>query len=528
MAHGKHTPKPIPAKMIDEKDYQSLEQYFFERNAQIHFVGAVMIIACSLFWICYDALNGHPMHLNTMLSITSLSLMIASSAHILAMPLICSSIRNFETRMRYSRISHLVHYLILMYGICILGIVNNRLIAQNIVNPVRNYSVPLSAAFLFLIAAAPLASKLDSLFLAGMAIFSIVFPCFSDGAKAYNLPAHIVLYVCMFFAYFFFYRQNEEGYYTHQSLLDHRISLSRANVITNLFLETYDAVYYVDMKQDFFEIYRTSKHVKKYYDNLTSFCEFARKYIENDVLESDRASLLHLLDYAYIREQLQSGKQLLVGKYSDISSGKPRYHEIMIVSAGESADNQQIAVSVTDRDDAVRTEQARQRQLQQAIDIANQDPLTHVKSRAAFSDMQKQIDGEIAAKHQDEFAVVVCDINGLKETNDQLGHEAGDSLIIACSRTICSMFPHSPVYRIGGDEFTVLLTGRDYSQREKILKKISAFLESKEAKAESISFATGLAVYEPQKDRDFQSVFVRADAMMYERKREMKKGLPIR
>lgn len=61
-----------------------------------------------------------------------------------------------------------------------------------------------------------------------------------------------------------------------------------------------------------------------------------------------------------------------------------------------------------------------------------------------------------------EFALLVADVNGLKEANDALGHESGDQLIKNTSRCICKIFEHSPVFRIGGDEFVVILTGEDY------------------------------------------------------------------
>ena len=527
MTQDKEAKRQKKSGILAEKIYQSLDQYFYERNGQIQFAGALMIIMCSLFWLIFDSLNGHVMKLNTPLSMTGLLLMMFSSAHIMLSRVLVKKIKNYEKRLLYYRISYLLHYLIMMFGVSVLCIINNRLLENGGVLTL-NYSVPLSAFFLCLIIAAPLPKKEDAFLLGCMGIFSIIFPLLTDGRKAYNLPAHIVLYLCMFVLYGFFYRRNAEGYYTHRSLIDHRISLSRANVITSLFLETYDAVYYVDMKRDYFEIYRASALVREKYRTHSSFKRFVTDYIENEVLESDRAMLTHLLDYDYIREQIRLGKRLLVAQYNDMSTGSPRYTEIMIVSAPDGAETERIAISVTDRDEAYRTELARKRQLQQAIDVANQDPLTHVKSRAAFSAMQKQSDILIAAKQQEPFAVAVCDINGLKEANDRYGHEVGDNLIIACSKTICAMFAHSPVFRIGGDEFTVILTGRDYENREKILQKISSYLRSEDAIAENISFATGISAYDPQTDSDFQSVFVRADALMYEQKREMKNGRSIR
>jgi GGDEF domain-containing protein len=51
------------------------------------------------------------------------------------------------------------------------------------------------------------------------------------------------------------------------------------------------------------------------------------------------------------------------------------------------------------------------------------------------------------------------DLNDLKHINDRYGHERGDEYIVNCCRLICQVFKHSPVFRIGGDEFVALLRG---------------------------------------------------------------------
>ena len=75
----------------------------------------------------------------------------------------------------------------------------------------------------------------------------------------------------------------------------------------------------------------------------------------------------------------------------------------------------------------------------------------------AVAELNTKIDGAAA----DPFAVAVCDVNGLKAINDTLGHQAGDKLIREASMLICNTFKHSPVYRVGGDEFVVILIGQD-------------------------------------------------------------------
>ena len=149
------------------------------------------------------------------------------------------------------------------------------------------------------------------------------------------------------------------------------------------------------------------------------------------------------------------------------------------------------------------------------------DPLTSVKSKHAFMLSQKQFDNAIAEKTADEFAVVVCDVNGLKVINDTLGHKAGDEYIVQASRMICDIFQHSPVFRTGGDEFSVILTGRDYLIRKELLLALHdrsvEHISTKEAVVSG-----GLSEYRPGEDGSFHDVFERADALMYEEKKLLK------
>ncbi|HJJ47844.1 MAG TPA: GGDEF domain-containing protein [Methanocorpusculum sp.] len=152
-----------------------------------------------------------------------------------------------------------------------------------------------------------------------------------------------------------------------------------------------------------------------------------------------------------------------------------------------------------------------------AMSLANTDPLTGVRSRTVYENACKKLDERIRDGMSADFAVVVCDVNGLKATNDLKGHEAGDMLIKACCHEICLVFAHSPVFRIGGDEFAVILYDEDYRNRRKLLEEL------REANLKpGVSFAYGMSEYVADEDADVNTVFVRADAAMYLLKKEMK------
>lgn len=99
------------------------------------------------------------------------------------------------------------------------------------------------------------------------------------------------------------------------------------------------------------------------------------------------------------------------------------------------------------------------------------DSLTGVKNKASYQKMREKLEEEIE-RGEAEFAIVMIDINLLKHVNDTYGHEKGDINIKGTCKMICDIYKHSPVYRFGGDEFVVLLTGDSYEEREQLLEKL--------------------------------------------------------
>ena len=153
--------------------------------------------------------------------------------------------------------------------------------------------------------------------------------------------------------------------------------------------------------------------------------------------------------------------------------------------------------------------------------IANIDPMTGTKSKHAYLLREKEINHAISARQDTDFSVAVCDVNGLKKVNDTLGHKAGDEYICQASQMICEIFQHSPVYRIGGDEFIVIMTGRDHEDREKLMRMLHD-LSVVHIGAGGVVVSGGLSVFVPEKDTCYHDVFERADQQMYEEKKLLK------
>ena len=153
---------------------------------------------------------------------------------------------------------------------------------------------------------------------------------------------------------------------------------------------------------------------------------------------------------------------------------------------------------------------------------AYKDALTGLKNKASFDEyVQKVIRNDSGA--YGTYALILFDVNFLKKANDEHGHEFGDQLLINAGRFICDTFRHSPVFRIGGDEFASILYTSDFEIRDKLLESFrnEQVMVPSGVPGMELSVASGMAVF-PDDAADYNALFEIADARMYENKKLMK------
>jgi diguanylate cyclase (GGDEF)-like protein len=160
--------------------------------------------------------------------------------------------------------------------------------------------------------------------------------------------------------------------------------------------------------------------------------------------------------------------------------------------------------------------------------LAYQDGLTGIGNRTAF---KEKID---ALDHQQletaSVGIVMFDVNDLKFVNDHLGHAMGDEMITQSAKVISQSFApyQGNCYRIGGDEFAVILMGEQVQQRyEAAIAQFHARIAAYNADAKKpfyLSIAHGYAEYQHTTlpTQTVTSAYRQADANMYENKKKMK------
>ena len=160
--------------------------------------------------------------------------------------------------------------------------------------------------------------------------------------------------------------------------------------------------------------------------------------------------------------------------------------------------------------------------------LAYRDSLTGIKNSTAYTEAIEELNKEINLGNP-SFGVIVADINNLKKTNDTYGHDIGNELIVHSARILTDIFKTSSVYRIGGDEFVVVLRGKDLERNHALIEKMdvafSADYIAVNDETIPVSIARGVSVFDPSIDRVYTDVFAKADHAMYMNKEDMKATL---
>ena len=283
----------------------------------------------------------------------------------------------------------------------------------------------------------------------------------------------------------------------------------------------YDSVFYVENETGRYVEFVTTQMLKdlEIPEEGEDFFALASKNAPKYVHPKDMERVARIHDRKQVLENLEK-----TGSYSVscrlLIDGKLVHIRHMCIMC---EDKKHMVFCMENIDDEIREREAQKNALQSVERMVRLDELTGIRNKHAFAECAQEIDKRIqAADSELNFGVVMCDINDLKYLNDTRGHNYGDEVVRRACRMICETYQHSQVYRIGGDEFVVILSGEEYIIREELLENLRRECFANERSRSGPVIACGMSVYDPATDARFSSVFKRADAEMYRNKKWLK------
>jgi diguanylate cyclase (GGDEF)-like protein len=158
--------------------------------------------------------------------------------------------------------------------------------------------------------------------------------------------------------------------------------------------------------------------------------------------------------------------------------------------------------------------------LRQAEAQATTDPMTALANRRQF-DLELKRETAFTARHRAPLALILVDIDNLKVINDALGHSLGDRAIIWTAESLRNAMRCSDrSFRIGGDEFAVLLRGLDRASglraaRRFVKAQTKQPLRLDVEEALEVTVSVGVAAADASNDFDVNELFRRADRALY-------------
>gem|GEM_PF-451898 len=157
--------------------------------------------------------------------------------------------------------------------------------------------------------------------------------------------------------------------------------------------------------------------------------------------------------------------------------------------------------------------------------LSHVDELTGLHNRRGFIDLARaQLDEAVRA--QRAMLVIFTDLDGLKQINDRLGHQAGDRAILEFATLLRTTFRERDlVARLGGDEFVVLVTDASSVGAAELVARLSGRVEQHNSKGRrdfTIAFSTGVSTFDPAEPEPLEVLLSQADVRMYAEKRRRK------
>ncbi|SFD06719.1 GGDEF domain-containing protein [Butyrivibrio sp. YAB3001] len=300
-----------------------------------------------------------------------------------------------------------------------------------------------------------------------------------------------------------------------KSLQKERTIFSRIAALSGDFF----AIYTINLLDNSYTVYKTVKGERFIGENQGGEDFFAetQKRIKDVIHPDDLQGVKKNIKKENILKKIAENG-FFEYRYRLIVDENPTYfmHKAVIITENE---EQKLIVGIMNIDAQVKKDKEYAENLSVAEDMAQKDELTGVKNKHAYALAEKSLADSLKLGKIQKFAIIVFDLNDLKYVNDNFGHKKGDEYIRNGCRIICETFAHSPVYRIGGDEFVSIAQGKDYEEIDYLMGIIEKRNNENKLRGD-VTIAAGMA--RGIANSVISEVFEQADANMYEKKKKMK------
>ena len=150
--------------------------------------------------------------------------------------------------------------------------------------------------------------------------------------------------------------------------------------------------------------------------------------------------------------------------------------------------------------------------------LAGADPLTGAFNRRTFHELLNKTISN-AERHNHHFSLLMIDVDHFKNVNDTFGHQAGDDVLrVLCDLIGASVRSSDHLFRVGGEEFCLLVTLTDEGEAQKLAEKLHRVVRMHHFyRVGEITVSIGITHF--REGDSLESIYARADDAMYEAKR---------
>ena len=248
--------------------------------------------------------------------------------------------------------------------------------------------------------------------------------------------------------------------------------------------------------------------------------ELTGRHLQDWVAPEDQSLLEELQDLWQGTQQLCEVEARFLRDGRDPFWG--RLHASLVVGEGHRPIVIALLEDITDYRDAL---DRLMRQAQELEELSLTDPLTGLSNRRGFLTTGRQL-LHVFEREGKTAAVIFVDLNDLKKTNDSLGHDVGDQMIIECAQVLRETFRQADlIARLGGDEFAILAGSVDPSHQSTLIERLEVNLKrASPGRPYQLVCALGMAFFVPGRPDDLESLLKEADGHMYADKKLRKLG----